>query len=212
MKLAQIIEAKYYRKPTLKQIEKRLQELSHETMRDDVYVSSGEIVNDKIHADFYVYGIEDEDDVVKAIERFLGKHGIPYTRVWNVINTTYRNTGFIYQATVSYDPKQIADRELTEARYYGKPTAREVRNRLKMLSKVSGDDSDVVMVDDAWQEGKSVEAAFTIYDTKEMEDVLYKVKQWLNDANIPYTQIKDLFDFSSGDEIFWSATMVYNEA
>jgi len=117
MKLSQIIEARYYRRHTLKQIEKRLQELSHETVRDDIYVADMAIVNDQVHADLYVYGIEDEDDVVRAIEQFLEKQGIPYTRVWNVINTTYRDTGFVYQATMSYDPKQIADRELTEARY-----------------------------------------------------------------------------------------------
>ena len=107
-------EARYYRRHTLKQIEQRLQELSHETKRDDVYVyvSDQSIINDQVHADFYVCGIEEHDDVVKAIEQFLSKQGIPYTRIWNVINITYRNTGFKYTATMTYDPKQIADREL----------------------------------------------------------------------------------------------------
>jgi len=306
MKLAQIIEARYYRQPTLKQIEKRLQELSHETKRDDIYVYDQAVVNNSVHADFYVYGIEEHDDVVEAIKRFLIKQGIPFTKIWNVINTTYRNTGFKYTATMTYNPKipvtearyygkhslnavvrryweanetnpQRADDvsvsdayhsdvdqaayailfvhntntkkeafdkieqflkrfgiphtdmtadsygnswearvtynpdNLVEARYYGKPSARDVTSRLKMLSKVVST-GDVVMVDDAWQKGKSVEAAFTIYNTEEMEDVLYKVKHWLNDNNIPYTEIKNLFDFSSGAETFWSATMVYNEA
>ncbi len=110
-------EARYYRRHTLKQIEQRLGELSRETKKDDIYVSDQSIINGKVHADLYVYGIEDEDDVVKTVEQFFIKQGIPFTRIWNVINTTYRNTGFQYTATMTYDPKQIADRELTEARY-----------------------------------------------------------------------------------------------
>ena len=123
-----IAEARYYRRHTLKQIEQRLKELSRETVRDDVYVADQAIVDGKVHADVYVYGIDDENDVEETIERFLDHHGIPFTRIWQMINVTRRHEAAVYTATMTYDPEQIADRELTEARYYGKPSEGFSRN------------------------------------------------------------------------------------
>ncbi|KKL12087.1 hypothetical protein LCGC14_2539280, partial [marine sediment metagenome] len=199
-----LTEARYYRRSEPKEIVKRLNKLSYETVKEAIYVADTWVINGKVWARFYVYGFENEGGVKQAVKQFLDHHGIPYSIIDDIVTMTGGHS-----VSMIYDPQR-----LTEAKYYGRPPLKKIIKRTKGL--INSTRGGKVWLNDTWissdHGAKQLHARFVVRGFRTEEQVYDVVQQFLDHHNIPHTEIYGIVRdnaYSNVTNPRWIATMRY---
>lgn len=214
MKILDILEAKYYGRHSADAVFKRLVDRTniqtdsqHKLMS---YIYDVEMKHGVVKARIYLYDVDSEQQAISQAERLLHQHGIPFTDIGEGNQTGQSR----WVLVMTYNPT------VTEARYYGRHTVDDVRNRLEKIAR-DHNKSENVRILEAWMAPRAghhtseltldapdevVFAHLYIVDADSKQDAENEIRLYLKKFGIPYTGIYDLQQAQRR----WEATMIYD--
>ena len=202
MKILDILEAKYYQRPPLEAIMKRSRGLINNTRGDEVWLHDSWISSlnkvKQFYAKFVIRGPRTKERVQYMVQHFLEAHDIPYTEIYGIVQDTIGNTATRWNATIRYEPKHQARRtyikreeEVTEAKYYGRHTAKSVYRRLVDRANIQTDPRNILMsyIYDVEMEEGIVKAKVYVFDVDSEQHAISQAERLLHLHGIPFTDI-----------------------
>ncbi len=224
MKITDILEARYYGRHTPVSVGLRLNKIARkynavENVRVlDVYHPSDDVMYTKL----YIVNADSAQHAENEVRSFLKKFGIPHTQISDV--TSYHDA---WEASMKYKPKG----QVTEAKYYGKHSPEDVKDRLDQTA-YKHNKWENVRVLEAWLADRPsrqgdipvmhvkepfvnpvVFAHVYVVNADSEQDAENEIRLYLKKFGIPFTGIEDLEEYPTpinDQRSAWEATVRYD--
>ncbi|KKN25210.1 hypothetical protein LCGC14_0887360, partial [marine sediment metagenome] len=217
MKILEILEARYYGRHSVDAVYKRLVDRAniqtdsqHKLMS---YIYDVEMGEGLVRAKVYLYDVDSEQHAISQAERLLHLHGIPYTDIRGGMHVGTNR----WILVMTYKPT------VTEAKYYQRHSAEDVKDRLEKTARKHNKWENVRVLE-AWLGSKDdlgaqgtptfVFAHLYVVNADTKQDAENEIRLHLKKFGIPYTRIQDLESLiavpAGTPRSSWEATLVYD--
>ncbi len=145
-------------------------------------------------------------DATNEVKRYLRKFGIPYTEFQDFQELRTN----VWEVTMTYNPDN-----LTEARYYGKHSVEDVKDRYHKIAREYNAVENVRVLFANITTFNAVYVEIYIVDADSKHRAISDIEQFLEKYGLPYTEIREVKPYAQARQTLrgaWQAEVTYQSS